>query len=880
MSASSLFANIVKYKVPHKPSDMSMADWNALCERHGRPMCENLATGLCLDCCGDVDINGEVSLEVDHVQSRANGGETSARNCRFICMNGSEYANRNRGAASDDRWLEDFWFDRRSSFDGLRKAQLYAGPQAVQMHSDLFVNRREELTKYCSLLALTTGAGKTMLIVGTLLAINDEVLRNIGKSPRVGRVLYFVSERALADQLEQELRTEVVQFGLHLAPPSIQKCTEKGDLERGPGHHDFTIACPHALWDRKNQTRTDADIIDILSKYDTIVWDECDFANGQLNRLVKLGRHALKFGLTATPINGDGDFLQQFVVASTASYRTVFEADRCLKVIPTWEQGIKDGFIRPIGHDGFVAAVGGNLFSIEKGTHGDKSSISGAMASIRSAIDDSAKLEQQMQFECPDLWYTPHLLVRCGNVDEAKHLAGQTEQYLSSRKPYGFGWRTSIIYASTTEQPFKSRPTWDGGRLVERLLEEDEKALIHSKPKKVHPWLRAKAHQGRCLDDNKFSRILFVVDMGVRGLNNWPCLWIIDIARSNSVSVQCQLRGREDRLPSHLSKWLETEDGLKKYHTFITGRYYFPVSGGDACAMEQAFSYLHEMDVRFESSGLQTWSQLLDGADLRENPPVQGTQQPFTLADRLQMDTELGRRIEDGDDLSDISDEEINALVDTLPPEVTDARREFAKKHIRKVLEDEEYRKKLSDIPKMEPLRAIHIEKPKSYREYSTEELIGFVSTSPLYDEDRAEFIAAIIRGDSSVMKLIGLRKHEDVQRHYFPAVRIMTLNPSDETKDATPSIVSRLCGSLKKEMADQVFADYRQANAAVYPAVKGALKIVFGVDDISNGGALDTPAYHHKILSPNVQRKIKEIAVKIMLQNGDLGSASALYRK
>jgi hypothetical protein len=868
--------SVNKFKTPHKPDDMTLWDWQAICRRSNPPECENLVSGICQSPCGSEGEDGFIPLDLDHIQSRALGGVTNAANCRLICANGSEHANRNRGAASDPRWQRDFWFDRRNSFDGLRKAQMYAGPQNIEAYQKLFTEQRDELCRYISLLAMTTGSGKTMLIVATLLAINDIVLRTLGKAPRVGHPLYFVSEKALADQLEKELREEVTKFGLHLAPPAIQKCTEKGDLERGPGSHDFTISCPHALWARKDQSRTDSEIAQTLSQYDTIIWDECDFAAGQVDRLVKLAPHALKFGLTATPIDGDGDFLKLFTVATVASYRTVFDLDKCLKIVPTWLDGKAEGFIRPVDHGGATIAVNGVNEEID-GTHGDKCSLPGASNAIRMAIEESAELERQMQAMMPDDWYSPHILVRCASVAEAEHLAGQTEQFLTMRGLPGYGWRTSIIYADGPNKKLTKRPIWENGSLAHKKIEECERSLIHCTGRLSHPWMRAKERlNGRC-DDDQSARILFVVDMGIRGLNNWTCLYEVDVARSASVSVQSQLRGRMDRI-GRLG-WILQQERTDLYR-FITVRYFYPEAGGGAATMERAYDWLHKMDENFDASGLRTWAQLVDGVIDADQVRIQPLEEPFTLGDRIQIDDAIGRRLEDGAAFDDIDAATIDAIIESLPPELTERRRDMAREHIDKVLNDADYRREQVELPIVDPISAVQLERPKRPDQYSTEELIEFVKNSPDYQDLSAEFVEEIVAGKATTRRVLGKAKYDMVARFYVPPVKIWSLQTDKQSRDGGyKSVIGHLADPVASDLHKRhIFESWGQAQGAVRKAISQALMYVFNVDDVSNNGPLDTPGYHHKIVSPSVQRIIKDVAYRIMLRNGDLGAASSLY--
>jgi hypothetical protein len=859
----------IRFVVPHKPDDLSVVEWIAILERCGQPTwCENLRDGTCTDPCGTPNPEGAIPLHVDHRHARKYRGESSVRNCRLICHKGSVHANLNRGAAEDARWQTDFWFDRRASFDQLRKTQFFFGPQLIREYHPLFIEQRQELLRYCSLLALTTGAGKTLLIISILLAINDEVLRRAGKAPRVGRVLYFVNEKALAVQLERELQDEVTRFGLHEAPPRTQRCTEPGDLDREPSYHDITIACPQALWERTNQPRSDSRIATILAYYDTIIWDECDFAAGQIDRLVRLAPHALKFGLTATPIDGEGDFLRLFAVAAIASYRQVFTVDRCLKIIPTWEDGLKTGFIRPVPHSAYVEGNAGQITNVD-GTHGDKYSAPGAMAAIRSAIDDAAHLTLRMHEKLPDTWYDPHLLIKCSSIEEAKHLAGQTERFLATAGPPGPGWSTAVIYSGIA-----SRPVWEHGRLITKPLSAEERQLIHPhEGKSLHPWMRAKYTRGRC--DSRAARILFVVNIGVRGINNWPCLYLVDIARSESVARQVQFDGRPGRLPPHLTPLLNQPD----LHEFITTRYYFPDAEGEGySSLEVARNFLHTMEEKYQNSGLLTWDAVLEGSTDSEPVPLQGTEEPFSLGDRIQVDSRLGEKLAAGVAVEELGDDDLDTIIDTLPPEITDRRRRLATEHL-KNLRDPEYRKKLWTIGQLAPVRAVLAERPKQPEEYALQELLDFVLSSTFFpDQERPVHVQNLLAGNQSTQWLVGRILHDYHARHYEPPVAILRLR----TVKGQTGIVNRLASDLAHDLLTRgLLPDRTTAEREVHRALHRALCHIFGVfgdDATRNDGPLDHPGYHHKILSPGVQRKIRDYTVRFMMQMGSLEAAARVY--
>ena len=80
----------------------------------------------------------------------------------------------------------------------------------------------------------------------------------------------------------------------------------------------------------------------MLSQYDTIVFDECDWGNDQLRHISLIATHALQFSMTASPPTVDiadkdlaAKFLKRFIIISPnaiADYTRAVELDACLKL--------------------------------------------------------------------------------------------------------------------------------------------------------------------------------------------------------------------------------------------------------------------------------------------------------------------------------------------------------------------------------------------------------------------------------------------------------------------------------------------------------------------------------------------------------------------
>jgi Type III restriction enzyme, res subunit len=753
----------------------------------------------------------------------------------------------------DPKWETKGYFDGNCNFSILREMQRFAGPEVVRHNGDLFVGEnRNRLIKAVSLFVLTCGAGKTLMMIAVLFAICREVMQRIKYGQRCRHILWFVKERELGRQLLLELEDEIARYGLAESAPSIQICDQTGDLDCGPGHHDITISCPHALWDGKGQKRSDTDIAALLAQFDTIIWDECDFAPEQIERLVRFAPHAWKFGLTASPIEASGKFLRDFfILAGVASYADVYETDKCLKPMLPWKEALAQGFVQPISHDGFSRMVSG-IEQAELGKHGERYSLPGSMATIRRAIADCDALERKMRQTWPDDWFSPHILVVCNTIDEACDLAEQTEQEIA-RKGYSTedGWRTTVIVSAEKHGRWKPRS-------------KAEERLVHKNRDIVHPFMRAKFIDGRC--DRHCARIMFVVDMAIRGLNNWPLLFVADLKRSGSVNEQVQTIGRVSRLPSRLAKMIGTDFFFSCCHP----RWYYPDSGQESPnAVAEAWTFICEMDQRIEAAAFFQWSDLLDGRELDQTKTPQGTVAPFTLADRLSIDHALATLKSDGEP---INADKIERLIAELPGPASKERTTQVREHVERVLgdrpSDRAYRASFVNLtPKEVIIRPISREEPKKPDAYSLEELRSFV----LNKEDLSDDWINKMEHNDDIRLLIGTMKRDDDVRLYHPVAKLRQLHKAD----GKPGILTAIRNSLMSDLyglADEI--------GRISQAVNIATAKLAGMDAscTRNDGPLDRPSYHYQLTVPAIKRQIKELAIAHLICWGVLGDLGDLY--
>jgi hypothetical protein len=848
----------MNWKLPHKPADMSLEIWMALLSRSGSE-CEVRCASKC-----------DSELEVDHIHSRGLGGETSLANTRLVCKR----YNRERGMTHDPKWEEKGYFDGNYDLTRLRGQQHEAGPGTIKVYGDLFVGGlRLKLLESVSLFALTCGAGKTLLMVASLFTICHEVRNRLKNAPRPKRVLWFVHERDLCRQLLHELKTEITKFKLREIEPEVQICDETGDLERGPGYHDVTISCPQALWGKKNARRTDEQVLKILEPFDTIIWDECDFAVDATERLVRLAPHALKFGLTAANLDAKGDFLRKFfALASVASHASVYAKDHCLRPLLSWQDAKIRHFIQPITHDGYTrweraVEVRG------EGQHGEKHSLIGAMAAIRAAVKDASELEQRMKLAWPDHWYSPHIAVYCSTREEAVDLCELTNIELA-REGYSAedGWSATYGISDATEMAKKR------GRKIPR----EETRLFHKSSDFVNPFMLAKRPGllGRCTSDCK--RIIFLVDIGVRGMNNWPLTFVVDLKRSNSVKEQVQTLGRLARLPLHLVPMHKRDE----FDEFCHPRWYFPNEIIDMVgAIQKAWDFVAHMDQKIEAAKLYHWIDILEGRSRTEEKPPQDPTSPFTMMDQLQIDSELGKICAQG---RQPTEEEIGAIIRDVGGINAQSEDwiESAKTHSKSVLTDEKYRREMIslDVPLEHIIRPVCQEEPKKADAYSIEELASFIINSD--DIDNAW--ASEIRTDEKLRQMVAITKRREDVRLFRQVSKIRRL----QEEGGQPGILTDLRTEMYNELRERGLLDYTQISklsAAVYKATaivagmvikdpSGKWISIVGPEPCRNDGPMDRPGYHYQLIAPQTRLRIKRLAKNLMIWMGGIGSTSAIY--
>jgi hypothetical protein len=476
------------------------------------------------------------------------------------------------------------------------------------------------------------------------------------------------------------------------------------------------------------------------------------------------------------------------------------------------------------------------------------------MATIRLAIADSINHEMQMRERWPQYWYSPHIFIPCNTIDEAIELCNQTArdialQGLSADE----GWYPTVLVSAQTKRDAK---LFQAGR------DKRELRLFHKTPDILHPFMKALTTNGRCGPGS--SRIIFVVDIAIRGLNHWGLKYIVDVKRSGSWSEQVQTLGRTSRLPKHLIPLIDDPT----FTAFCHPRLYFPDTGNDTrSAARDAWDFILEMDNRLENSGLLSWDDLIEGAEIEPREQPTDGAAPFTLMDQLRIDNALGELKATG---AQITPEHIDRIVQALPDPQSETRMESAREHIRKVLTDRKYRDEIIG-PTFEVIAPISREAPKRPEDYSNDELIPFISEHAQIPDDYLENLS-----DPRIRHLVAVMKRESDLKHYRHVTKIRQLQEAD----GRPGVLTDVRNALVYELTSLGF-EYGRIIGPVSAAINTSASRLCGVSGAGtteNNGVLDRPHYHYQFSLPTVKRKLKALALAELILRGVVGPAIHLY--
>ena len=562
-------------KPPGKPSWLSSEAWRELLQRYdGVPHCEK--TGVLDD------------LVTDHIVPRWLGGTNDPSNLQFL----TALENLRKGVRPDSHWSQGFYWDQTPNLENLRGAQRKLFAAITDDYSEWFGRPTSQIAQNLYVNAWVVGAGKTLGIVVAACAVNHVIQERWPAAPRADRVLVITKERAIRDQIADDLAKDIVGYGILPQAPRVGIVTQSWQLDQNDwlDQHDVLVTCVQQLWERERGiARTD--IAKILAHFPVIAFDEPHFAADQVSRLVDLAANSVCFGFTGTPIDAAGGLLEQMVRLTVYGYDEATYLDQSLKWLSS-EPGLFTDFVHEIGiTEARLLERGEHTTTDDPTKDGYGKNIEPAKSVVRAVIhemkrrDELVVASERIAFHRDERTtrkagiYPAHPIIVCDSVDTAIRLCENTNQMVE-RDPEAYpperGYGASVVYADKVDA--KGKPV-----VGEALTPE-------------HPWMRSK-HQGWRLD-RKCRRILFVVGIGREGVNN-PACGPIGVAASLSSVVEHVQRaiGRQLRAVTSVRDGkLHVPPAPLDQVQIITH-----VTFGNAEALARAISFVCDMEDSLDS---------------------------------------------------------------------------------------------------------------------------------------------------------------------------------------------------------------------------------------------------------------------------------------
>jgi hypothetical protein len=844
-------------RLPAKPDYLSQADFDYIIARDGHRC---VFYGNCPHAHGNACCDEQ--LDFDHAQPSELGGDDTIGNVRLLC----KFRNRGRPVEPLKKWAEPNHWDNKVSPGKLREIQRIAGWDAIDDIERLIKqldlqsqHLRRQLLDCTTFLAGATGIGKNILCQSVFFRINQTIGRGY---PRIKNVLWLTNDTTLRDTGMIEIENDAFDLGFDPSRPTVHPGKSFADIDLGPNTSDVKIAAVQSLWKVEQQgelRRSDREMRDALSKYDTIVFDECDWANDQVRRIAHLGNHALQFSLTASPpideIAGSQaqaeSFLRRFVLITDkaiADYQRAVTLDSCLKFIG-------DEVIIGAPHEAHAIRDRGSLQDRSGKMEPDHVLFRSAVCEAIKAADN---LEARMQKAEPEHYYSPHIMVRMSSVADVRAMCEDLTEQIETMYGRGViknsGWGVSMIFQGHA-----------------RYVQANERDLAKkdTKGRWVHPFMLACNNGGRAIAGSR--RVLIMCNIGVRGINNWTVSHIVDCTRTTTPVELIQFDyGRPLRWRSHIANWIDESSPNAE---FAQTRIYIPQSSfqdDKRKALLWAAGWIKDMLVRIGGAGFLTWSDLVRGKHTTDpNVVIDVTNQPLTDVQRFQVQKSLADALA-ASGAEKLTPELVRLAIDHSPYRgANEAVRRKLIQYAQELADEPALRQQeLVAAPLIEEFKlrpACVMEKLHPQDRYEIEDLVRWVKNDPDYDGIRDEYLQGLKDGQRMAIHAVSQRLRDTQIANYRPAARTRRLQGhKEEPKGVLPEVATELIGKLRQSAQE---CD----SGLVYKAVNGAANFIFQIS-ADEGGPMDHPAYHIAILG-RYRDTLQSLARGKLISNGSLGS-------
>lgn len=801
----------------NKPHWLSRDDFAELLRRHGGvPRCA---------------VTGETEgLHVDHIVPRDQGGGDDVSNLQFLVG----YLNCKKGARPDEYWSRTFYWDQTPCFENLRGAQRAMWEAIVEHHDWWFSRPLSEIARALYVNAWLVGAGKTIGIAIAASAFNHVQREQWGAPRRGDCLLLLTKEQATRDQLAEDLRADLVDFGIFNRAPRVGIIEGSWQFEQDAwlDEHDLVVSCVQQFWKKDGQRLSN--IQQILAKFGVIGIDEPHFAAEQARDLVDLATGSVCFGFTGSPITNAGVLLPKMVRLSIYGYQQAAEIDHSVKYVNREETQFR-AFVHEIGVDEAELLVQGrDVVDPDTRRAGYDRNVEPQKQVVRRVVRDMLERDHQEGLEGqlaphrldigdvrPVLHYSVHSLIVVDAVDIAKMLVDDLNAFFDRDRvqfPEEHGWHAKVVHTQTERH--------------------DAKPL-----KPQHPWFRA-YKEGKI--DNKCARILFVIGMGREGINN-PWCGIVGVACSISSVVEAVQRALGRQMRAYIQMREKTlfvpDRSLDTVHVVTHEAF------GNTPALQRGIDFVCDMEGHLES--LQSVEDL--AKDGLIEAPLVDEEAILPIRDKIDIACFVGRQHIDGEDVSrqEIIDrfapeggrraERVGSWFDTLESDPREAYRavRFDRRLPRMPIVKREY---LSNNPTDAELEAFAKTNGQAHQ---------LPLTDPVRDVLRAWY------------------KRES-ERFHLPPLR----SPYKDLEAIRKSLQAKIFGHI----GDHLTSDGRDRVpllAAI--AVKTVLDVPSG-ERARNSSKWDTPQAHAILMRPEIRVDITHWATAQLVKEGFCPTLSAVF--
>lgn len=662
-------------KLPKNVPHISDNDLDALAKT---PQCQRILDGTCSSPCSPVRDDGTYDVEVDHIVPRAEGGGDMLNNLQLLCAS----ANRRKYTKPDPNYSDTFWWDSPFNENNLRHHQKMKAFYLVKnQYRHLFAEPSSILSRVL-LLAWMVGAGKTIGVVSAIFAYNQvRNAQHVG-ARRAKRVLWMVHQDALVQSVYHELRNEPYEFGLVDSKPHVEKVE---NYRQWDYKADIIVACPQALWPAENRTLSDEKRREILAGFDVIVIDEAQFGVERYLEILRDAPHALKFAITATPMDASGKLLceteggkyaNQFALLSCFSYDDG-RAQGIFKSLPRYNDGLGE-FYHPV-HGGQSDVRRGELIQQDNDTQQEHNVIR-ANAVIAKAINQAEAETRVAGYDC-------HLMLRVNS----KTRADQFGRILQDGADQSLG--TSVVYSG------KPGPQLGDNK---------------------HPWMLVKGNNGRAKPQS--TRIVLTVDIGQFGINNRYCGVIAWIDTVSSLVEIVQRIGRAIR----------SREGKGSVRLVWNGR-----DSSFSEKVKEAIDYMRNMHEQLEM--FDTLDQVGNGELSADIPPAKH---------RLPSEDQMILASLSGNDETASPDELVDRWEARRGQTLTEKQRERGRDWIEGINTEPERKNQILWLPgSLEFRGAAIVEREEAPDEYPLETLLSYLESGKVFEaNDMIEEFQAVLR--------------------------------------------------------------------------------------------------------------------------------------